>query len=117
MSIKSFIRKVCVQPAVYWEYNGVDGFSNPSFLDPVAVNVRWDEKTEVISDSQGREYVSRAQILTPDDMKEQSYIWLGDLDEVPEGDPRNIENAFEIKKMDRTPLFKSTTFDVFIAYL
>lgn len=118
MSIVKFIEQVCQQDAVYWQFTGIDGFNTPQFEDPVDIKVRWDEKTEIISDNDGKEYISRAQIVTPNDLVEQSYIRLGTVEDLPnEDEPRDITGAFEIKKMDRFPLFKSTTLDVFMAYL
>ena len=118
MSILSFIKRVCVQPAVYWQYDGSDGQGGSKFLDPVEISIRWDEGTEVVSDSRGQEFVSRTQVLTPDDLVEQSYLKLGSLSEINEElSPMNIVGAFPIKKMDRYPLFRSTTLDVFMAYL
>lgn len=117
MSIKSFIRKVCRQKAVYWEYDGPADGGGAVFKDPEEIKVRWDESTEIVSDRQGKEFMSNAQLLTPGDLKEQSYVWLGELAELPSQHPQEIENAFEIKKMDRHPLFRSKTLDVFIAYL
>lgn len=117
MSLKKFIRKVCVQPAVYWEFDKPDAFGSPIFKAPVQRFVRWDEKTSLISDSTGKEFLSMAEIITPEDMKEQSYIVLGDIDDLPvDPDPRE-HDGFEIKKMNRHPLFRSKTLDVFIAYL
>lgn len=118
MSITRFIRKVSTQPAVYWEFDGLDQFTNPQFKEPVQIFVRWDEKTEIVSGIDGKEFMSRAQVLTPLDLVEQSYLYLGTLDDLPnEPKARETEGAFEIKKMDRHPLFRSRTLDVFIAYL
>lgn len=119
MSITKFIERVCVQDAVYWEFDGVDEYSSSKFKNPVEVSIRWDEKTEIVSDNDGREYISRAQVLTPNDLLEQSYLRLGTIADLPNGvdRPQDISGAFEIKKMDRYPLFKSQTLDVFIAYL
>ena len=117
MSLKKFIRKVCVQPAVYWEFDKADAFGSSTFKAPTQRFVRWDEKTTLISDSTGKEFLSMAEIITPDDMKEQSYIALGDIADYGAGSPLGQLGAFEIKKMDRHPLFRSKTLDVFIAYL
>lgn len=118
MSIKSFIQKVCVQPMVYWEYTGIDGFHNPQFNAAEEINVRWDAKTEVMTTNDGEEFISNAEILTPQDLVEKSWVYLGNLADLPANpDPRNTEGAYEIKRMERTPLFKSTTFDVFQAYV
>lgn len=118
MSITSFIRKVAAQKAIYWEYEGVDGYNRPQLKEAREIMVRWDEKTEVKTARNGKEFISRAQILTPEDLKEQSYIMLGALDDVPiEPDHNDFEGAFEIRLMERTPLFASKTQDVFMAYL
>lgn len=118
MSIQSFIERVCVQDAIYWEYDGTDGFSNPEFKDPVDIKVRWDEKTEVISDSNGEEYISHTQLLVPQDLKVNGYVKLGQVAELPAGaDPRDQDGAFEIQNMERYPTFRSKTFDVFLAFL
>lgn len=118
MSILSFIKKVCTQKAIYWEYEGVDAYSRPQVKEAREINVRWDEKTEVKSDNTGKEFVSRAQILSPENLKEQSYIMLAPLDSVPiEPDHTEFEEAYQIRLMERTPLFRSPTQDVFMAYL
>lgn len=117
-SIKRFIKDVCVQDAVYWEYNGPDGFGSVEFADPTEIKVRWDDKVDVKSDSNGKEFVSKAEVLTPQDLKEQSYLYLGTLSELPANPaPGDVTDAYEIKAMDRYPLFKSKTLDVFLAYL
>jgi len=128
MSVLSFIEKVCVQDAVYWAYEGSDGFGGTEFADPVDIKVRWDSHTEVMAQNNGKEFVSNAQVLTPTDLLEQSVIKLGtvaelelavlngELNDYP-ADPRVLDGAFEIKRMDRHPLFRSATMDVFVAYL
>lgn len=118
MSILSFIKKVCTQKAIYWEYEGVDVYNNPILTEAREVLVRWDEKTEIKMSNSGKEFVSRAQILTPENLKEQSYIMLGALEDVPiEPNHSDYEEAFSIRLMERTPLLQSDTQDVFMAYL
>lgn len=118
MSIKKFIKEVCVQDAVYWEYDGPDGFGGSEFKAPTDIKVRWDEETEVVSNNKGEEFISDAQVLTPNDLVEQSYLMLGTVASLPANpDPADTDGAYEIRSMDRHPLFKSESFDVFIAYL
>ena len=119
MSLKAFIRSVCVQPAVYWEEDGPDGMGGVTFLAPTEILVRWDDASETVSDSDGVEFVSRAMIMTPNDLKERSRIMLGTLfDDLPvdASDPLDF-TTFEIRKMNRHPEFRSKTFDVFIGYV
>lgn len=118
MSILAFIKKVCVQDAVYWEYIGSDGAGGSEFEAPTDIKVRWDEYSEVFSDSNGKEIVSDAQLLVPDDLKEQSRVRLGLVADLPVGESvEEIDGVYEIKRMNRHPLFRSTTMDVFMAYL
>lgn len=118
MSILSFIKKVCVQDAIYWEYLGSDGVGGSEYEDPADIKVRWDDHTQIIAESNGKELRMDAQILSPIDLKEQSIVKLGlAADLTPGVEVADVEEAYEIKRMDRHPLFKSTTMDVFMAYL
>ena len=119
MSLKNFIKSVCVQPAVYWEEDGPDGYGGVTFLAPTEILVRWDDASETVSDSDGVEFVSRAMIMTPNDLKERSRLILGELADLPASptDPLVIPGTYELRKMDRHPEFRSKTFDVFIGYL
>lgn len=118
MAIKEFIQRVCVQDAVYWEYTGVDEFGSSTFKDPTEIKVRWDDSTEIQTTSNGKEFISMAEVLTPQDLTEQSYLYLGTLASLPaDPEPLDTDKAYEIKAMDRHPLFAGTSNVVFIAYL
>jgi len=119
MSLRQFIRSVCVQDAVYWEEDGQDGMGGVKFKAPVEIKVRWDDSSETVADKNGVEFVSRAVILVPDNLKERSRLYLGTLASLggPALDPLVIEDTYELRKMDRHPEFRSTTFDVFIGYV
>lgn len=118
MGIIKFIKSVCVQPAVYWGAPEADGFGGVSYADPVQRYVRWEDKAEMIVDSQGREIVSRAEVMTPEDMDIQGMLWLGELSELSEAqkaDPMTV--AYEIKTKMRSPLFRSIDEFVMMVYL
>lgn len=118
MSIQSFIKRVCVQTAVYWEYKGPDGYGGVEYADPVEIACRWDDTAEVVSDRDGVEFVSQAEVLVTQDLKERSRVMLGKLSDLPvDPDPLNIEDSYEIKRMSRHPEFRSTTFDIFLMYV
>lgn len=126
-SIEKFIKKVCVQTAVYWGNPKPDGMGGTEYDDPVEVKVRWDDVTEVIKDGQGKDINSRAKILTPVDFQEQGYLFLGRLEDIPEEawltyrgatiHPNQIPGAFEIISFEKIPMIMSTTVFVRIAYL
>lgn len=112
--IIKFIEKVCVQTATYWGAPTSDGYGGFTFASPVSIMVRWDEKIEVFTDKQGKEYRSKAVVMTPDNIAEGGYLMLGISTSTA---PRTLANAFEIRRVDRTPLFKSTTEFVYTIYL
>ena len=126
--IIKFIKKVTAQTAVYWAAPSADGFGGMSFSDPVELTppngVRWDEKVQLIMDkgitSTGKEIVSNAVVLLNQDVEEQGYLYLGSLDDLDSGeqdDPLTVEGAYEIKQVEKIPLFKSTDEFVRKAYL
>lgn len=152
MSIPNFIKKICVQPAVYWGSPEEDGFGNKIFANPVEILVRWEEKQRLVTALNGKEITSKASILSPVDLDIEGYIYLGTLASLydyPESDyldsddssyldsddssyldsddssyldsndssyyesseevkhPKEVDGAFEILAVDKTPLFKS----------
>ncbi len=120
MGIEKFIRKVCVQVAVYWPSPEPDGYGGMSYDDPEEVAVRWDDTTEVVTSSEGKEIVSRAKILTPHDLEEQGRLYLGrltDLTDDQRNDPQLVEKAYEIKRFDRVPMVMSDEVFIRTAYL
>jgi len=120
MGIIKFIESVCVQPAVYWPAPEIDGFGGIDYGSPEQRYVRWEDKAEVVVDSEGREIVSRAEVMTPEDMDIQGKLWLGELTSLSESqkaDPKGIEGAYEIKTKMRSPLFRSIDEFVMMVYL
>lgn len=117
--ILKFVETVCVQTAVYWEPDAPDGFGRPAFLDPVEIPVRWDDVVVVVSDGKGNLITSRAMIMTPGELKEQGYLLLAGINDLSteDVDPVEVPGAFEIKRIDKTPLFRSTNQFVYTVYL
>ncbi len=118
--ITRFIKRVCVQTAVYWEAKGSDGYGGMSYEIPVEIKCRWDGKSQVIVASDGKEIVSQAQLLVTEDLGVESRVMLGTLEELLAGawfDPLKAEGTYEVLKIDKTPLFRSTSEFVRKVYL
>jgi len=112
MGMESFIARLCVQTAVYWGAPVEDGYGGKTFDDPVEIDCRWEDTMEVISDLQGNETVSRSAIYVTQDVHEQGYLYLGDLDDLDsdeEADPTTIEKAYRIKRFDKIPILRSAS--------
>lgn len=111
MGLLKFIESVCVQTALYWEPTGTDAYGRITFADPVEVKVRWDDTVETISTNDGDQIISKAQILTPIELKYKGWLLLGhlaDYDGEDISDPKVVEQAYEIRRTDTNPLFQST---------
>lgn len=119
MSIESFIRKICVQTAVYWGNPVPDGFGGMTYDIPVEIKVRWDENIKVVVDKEGKEITSPVTILSPEDLVEQGRLMLGTLEDVDfEWIPTDIEeNTFEIVAREKISMIKSLTQFVRTYYL
>jgi len=123
MGIIQFIQKVTVQTAVYWSPAGNDGYGGKTFADAVELTpptngVRWTDSTEVVSDKTGKEIVSRANVLVNSALEEEGYLYLGELDDLDsDPSPLDVDGAYQIARVDKTPLFKSTDEFVYTVYL
>lgn len=113
MGIESFIARMCKQTAVYWGAPVDDGYGGVIFgsMYPVEIDCRWEDTTEIISDSQGKEIVCRAVVYVTEDIEEGSYLYLGtldDLDSDEEDNPKIADRAYMVKRFDKVPALGST---------
>ena len=115
-----FVTSVCVQIAVYWGTPVSDGYGGINFDDSVEIKCRWDGKIQMVKGSDGREVVSKAELLITQDVDEGGYLYLGTLDNLDSGEednPITIDGAWEILVFTKNPLFKSSTEFVRQAFL
>lgn len=117
MAIDKFIEKVCVQPAILWEYQGNDVTGQPSFAAPTQIHVRWEEKSEVMMDDEGHEFVSRAEILVTEDYSMKDYIALGEVDSNTASNPKEYTGAYMVRSFQKIPMIFSTSIFVRKVYL
>jgi|AntDeeMinimDraft_6_1070357.scaffolds.fasta_scaffold00326_11 hypothetical protein len=118
MSLQSFIERVTKQTAVYWKFDGADGFGGVGYAPPEEISCRWDDDKEVVTTSNGVEFVSMAQLLVTRDYEERGMIKYGDLSGIDiNEDPTQIDGTYEIEVIERHPEFASDTFDIFLIYL
>lgn len=110
--IDNSIVRLCTQTAVYWGTPMNDGYGTFTFKDPVEINCRWEDKKEVYSGSDNKELVSRAVITVLQDLDEEGYLYLGELDDFDSAadisNPKIILKAYEIKRFDKIPELGST---------
>ena len=99
--------------AVYWGSPVSDGEGGRTFDNPVELAVRWEERHDLFMDAQGQEQQSSAVVFVAQDVVVGGYLFLGDLDDLSsaeEGDPLNVDGAYEIRQFDKIPDLKATSF-------
>lgn len=116
-SIEKMIKRNCKQMAVYWAPAGKDVYGGISFNNPVEVKCRWEDKQQLVKDNDGNEILSNAQVFVLKDLQEQGYLFLGRLTDLTNTDPREVNEAWEIKKKDKSPAMDSVRKFVKVVYL
>jgi hypothetical protein len=112
--ILKFVKSVCVQTAIYWPAPTPDGYGGYTYGSAREIKVRWDSKMNEITDNEGNQIVSDAEILTTDDLDLGGRLWLGSMDDFLQDSsdvlplPNELPQIHIIKKKETTPLFRST---------
>lgn len=125
--IQKFITKLCVQPAVYWTNPVNDGQGGKTFDTPYEINCRWEDISEVVSDSFGKSIVCRAKVLVTQELVEEGYLYLGTIASVLVlvasdstkvlTNPLTFDTAYEIKRVVKVPEIFSTVNFVHTVFL
>lgn len=117
-SFGNYIKRICNQTAVYWEYDGDDGYGSGTYKDPVEIGCRWVRRREVMKNNEGNEVFSDTQVLTTQDIVEESVLYQGKLDDLDSGgvDPKTVTNAHKVMRFEKIPNLKGTEYKR-VAYL
>lgn len=111
----SFLTKNHNQTVVYWALDAKDKWGNRTFVAPVELAARWEDRQDLFIDASGRESVSRAFIFLGQDIDLGGFLFLGELSDidssVDETNPKNVGNSYEIKAFNKTPNMKNTDFE------
>jgi len=120
MSITELMARGCKQIAVYWGSPVNDGYGTFDYTSPEEIYCRWEDKTQILEERDGTQWVSRAEVYTLEDVDIDGLLYLGrltDLDSDQEEDPKTIDSVWIIKRFEKTPVLGSTTKFVRKAYL
>jgi len=112
--IEKFLRKLSVQTAVYWSAPTPDGYGGFTYGTPREIPVRWEDTSKVVSTAKDTQYVCRAKIIVNEDLDEEGYLYLGNLSGLTDEqktNPKLVDGAYKIARIDKTPmLFKTDEF-------
>ena len=93
------------QDATYWAVSGVDNFGDPSFASPVGIKCKWEDRTELFIDPDGREQRSRSVVYVDTDVVIGGYLFLGTSTGT---DPLAVTGAFIVKDFKKVSNFEAT---------
>ncbi len=82
------------ESVTYWERSGVDNFGDPSFDAPVTIKSKWEDRTELFVDNDGREQRSKSVVYVDTDLLIGGYLFRGSSSAA---DPLSVVGAFMIK--------------------
>jgi len=100
MSIEAYLKRICINTAVYWSDPTANEDGVMQFTTPVEIKCFWKDGIENIIDKNGRETVSRAAVYLLQDVDEGGMLYFGELEDLTtaqKSDPRTVAKAYEIK--------------------
>lgn len=95
-----FNTDLMLQTATYWSPPVANGWGGGSFAAPVEIACRWEDKTQLIRDRDGREVVSMATVYPDRELYEDGWLYLGSS---AAADPHEVEGAYQIKSFRKVP--------------
>lgn len=104
----SFITGNLKQTATYWAPTTLNSFGKPTFVAPVTISCRWEDKEVKFYDAQGDERVSKSIVYLASDVLNTGYLYLGTS---TESSPHGVVGTLEIKGFKKTPNIKGTLFE------
>jgi hypothetical protein len=94
----NFLKRISFETVTYWGAPAADGYGGYTFATPVQIDCRWEDRAEIITDTRGKEIVSKAVIFVTEDLDEGGYLFRGTSVAT---DPRGLGD--EIKRFDKIP--------------
>lgn len=95
-----FFQRLLKTPCIVWGSPVPDGFGNQSFSAPVQKYCRWDDIVEIITDTKGQEFESKAVIYLSENVPAGSFIMQGTLSGATPANPRNAVGAYPVRRLE-----------------
>lgn len=108
-SLTRFLKKICVQDAVYWG-KPVSNGADLVYSQPKLIKCRWEERTETVIDTAGQIVLSKAKILVTEDLEIGGLLYLGDFNALTNEhriDPQSLDGVYTIKRVEKIPFIGS----------
>lgn len=89
------------QQATYWADAGSDEYGDRTFSSPALLNVRWEDRTDIVIMAQGEEISSKAVVFVSQAVDIGGYLALGN--QTGSADPTDVEGAYIIRGYEALP--------------
>lgn len=91
------------QKAVLWRNGGYDNYGEVKVLDPVEIDVRWEDTHNETVDPNGNVVAKTAQVVVNQDIAIGSILWKGELADLPSP----VTNLHQVIGKTETPDLKN----------
>jgi hypothetical protein len=106
----TYRKKGLNQSATYWGTPVPDGKGWFTFADPVLIDCRWEDKSELFLNAMQEEKMSVAFVYVGQDMDLNGWMALGDYVDSSYDSPASVSTAFKIERFDKTPNHRGTKY-------
>ena len=96
----SFLTTFHFQDATWWRKTGVDSFGKTTFASPVALKVRWEDRSQLVRKADGSEVTSRSRVFLDREITEGDYLFKGTS---VASDPKSVFRAYEVLEFRSIP--------------
>ena len=96
------------QKAVYWAAGVPDRHGERAMATAVEIDCRWEDVAEEFTDANGATRISRAKVNPDRVCTLGGFLWEGELTNVPNADPHEVEKAYEVVRFDKLPNLRNT---------
>ena len=104
----SYVTRNLKQNITYWSPGVPDGYGGKTWGTPTTIKGRWEDRTEFIIDSQGRQIASLAVVFLVSDVELEGYLYNGTS---TESDPTTVSGAREIRSFSKIPTLRFNAYE------
>ncbi len=98
------ITKYLTDTAVLWAKSGKTAYNELTFTAGAEISVRWEDRQEIFISSTGKELISDAIVFVDQDITPDSFLYLGELDDLSaeeKANPKLEQNAYAVRRFEK----------------
>lgn len=87
------------QTLVYWTAGSTNRYGNIVYSEPQELPCRWEDFRQVMTDSEGKQFLSTGKIYLAAPVALRGYVFEGTLDDLPDNfeSPGHSKECFEVR--------------------